>query len=143
MLIFYGLNINSDVNLLTDISFANWSLVQHFQRGNALVSKLISSVYKNKICTELFENLTKKEKAHLRAKYRSTYTGLKMQKTVMAFICGICEECIAKGYNMGTHKVGFVEKKTRKKENQMTDIYLASKTASGSFESQKGELQVC
>ena len=87
--------------------------MQHFQRGNAHVSGLISSIYKNKISTELFENITKDEKNILKSKYKSSYSGLKVQKTILVYLTGICEDCLRKGKNLGTYSNGFV--KLRKK----------------------------
>lgn len=80
--------------------------MQHFQRGNALVSKLISSIYKNRICTQLFENITKTEKNNLRSKFRASYATFRLQKTILIFFCDLCEECINLGAGLGTHNLG-------------------------------------
>jgi hypothetical protein len=122
------------MDLLKDISFANWKQVQHFQRGNALVSKLISSIYKNKICTQLFENITKNEKNNLRSKYKTSYANFKLQKTIMIFLCGLCESCVENGNNLGTHYLGYSDlKEIQRKDQHLMDVFHYSKPFETSF----------
>jgi hypothetical protein len=123
--------------LIKDISFANWKQVQHFQRGNAHVSGLIASIYKNKISTELFENITKIEKNNLKSKYKSSYAGFKVQKTLLIYLTGICESCLRKGKNLGTYSNGCVKikKKSHKKETSQNNSNVFNSFSSKSYNS--------
>lgn len=110
--------------------------MQHFQRGNALVSKLISSIYKNSICTQLFENITKVEKNHLRAKYRASYASFRLQRTILLFFCDLCEPCVLAGKTLGTHLLGAeAPREAQLREQASLDVFYRSRPFDTSFAS--------
>jgi predicted O-linked N-acetylglucosamine transferase (SPINDLY family) len=54
----------------------------------------------------LFESLSKIEKGNLSSKLRISYSGSKLQKIILVFICSICFKCLDKGFSLGTYYIG-------------------------------------
>ena len=57
----------------------------------------------------------------------------------MVFICGLCEDCITSGFNLGTHYVGYENEKPKSKKNEMKEVNIKKHWSLISFDSLQDE----